>query len=175
MNPRGNIYLIGPMGVGKTTVGRALAKQLGLEFVDSDAEIEERTGVTITTIFDIEGEDGFRIREEKMIAELTRRQNIVLATGGGVVLSEANRRCLRQNGTVVYLHASVDMQMDRTRNSKNRPLLDGKDREKVLTELMAEREPLYRQEADLVFTTDSRSAHAVARDVIKEIKAKWQC
>ena len=109
-----NIYLVGPMGVGKTTIGKALAKNLTLDFVDSDFEIEQRTGVTISTIFDIEGEDGFRNREIRMVTELAERKGIVLATGGGAVLSEDVRKALRHNGLVVYLHASIDMQMDRT-------------------------------------------------------------
>ena len=170
-----NIYLVGPMGVGKTTIGKALAKNLTLDFVDSDYEIEQRTGVTISTIFDIEGEDGFRDREIRMVTELAERKRIVLATGGGAVLSEAVRKALRHNGLVVYLHASIDMQMDRTRNSKNRPLLNtGENRRQVLEQLMQEREPLYRQEADVVYETDGRSPQTAAREFAGEVRKLWQ-
>jgi len=170
-----NIYLVGPMGVGKTTIGKALAKNLTLDFVDSDYEIEQRTGVTISTIFDIEGEDGFRNREIRMVTELAERKGIVLATGGGAVLSEDVRKALRHNGLVVYLHASIDMQMDRTRNSKNRPLLNtGANRREVLEQLMQEREPLYRQEADVIYETDGRSPQTAAREIAGEVRKLWQ-
>ena len=163
-------------GVGKTTIGKALAKNLGMDFVDSDESIEERTGVSILTIFDIEGEDGFRQREAQMISELTGRKNIVLATGGGAVIRDDVRKTLRHNGLVIYLHATVDMLLERTRNSKNRPLLNrGGDRRKIFEDLMSEREPLYRQEADIVFETDGRSPHAVARDILSEVKKRWLC
>jgi shikimate kinase len=170
-----NIYLVGPMGVGKTTIGKALAKNLTLDFVDSDFEIEQRTGVTISTIFDIEGEDGFRNREIRMVTELAERKGIVLATGGGAVESEDVRKALRHNGLVVYLHASIDMQMDRTRNSKNRPLLNtGANRREVLEQLMEEREPLYRQEADVIYETDGRSPQTAAREIAEEVRKLWQ-
>lgn len=170
-----NIYLVGPMGVGKTTVGRSLAKSLGLEFVDSDQQIEERTGVSISTIFDIEGEAGFREREAKEIFELVKRKDIVLATGGGAVTREDVRKAMRHNGLVIYLHATLEMLVERTRSSKNRPLLNtGADPREVLEALMLEREPLYRAEADIVFETDSRSPHAVARDICSEIRKRWQ-
>lgn len=165
-----NVILVGPMGVGKTTIGRALAKLLHLEFVDSDQRIEDRTGVSISTIFDFEGEDGFRKREETIIEELTRLKGVVLATGGGAILSESNRVAMRNSGIVVYLHAPVDMQMDRTRNSRNRPLLEGGDRREILEKLMEEREPLYRQEADLVVVTDTRTPQAVAQDIAQEVR-----
>ena len=170
-----NIYLVGPMGVGKTTIGKALAKSLGLDFVDSDHEIEERTGVSISTIFDIEGEDGFRNREIRMIAELASRKGIVLATGGGAVESEEIRKALRHNGLVIYLHASIEMQMDRTRNSKNRPLLNtGANRREILEDLMLEREPLWRQEADVIYETDGRSPQTAAREIAGEVRKLWQ-
>ena len=163
------------MGVGKTTIGKALAKNLTLDFVDSDFEIEQRTGVTISTIFDIEGEDGFRNREIRMVTELAERKGIVLATGGGAVESEDVRKALRHNGLVVYLHASIDMQMDRTRNSKNRPLLNtGANRREVLEQLMEEREPLYRQEADVIYETDGRSPQTAAREISEEVRKLWQ-
>jgi shikimate kinase len=161
------------MGVGKTTVGRALARQLGMEFADSDQEIEERTGVTISTIFDIEGEEGFRKREAAMLKELAARRNTVIATGGGIVILPENRDLMRADGTIVYLHASVDMQMERTRNSKNRPLLEKGDRQEVLEQLMAVREPLYRELADVVIVTDSRAPTVVAREIANQIRELW--
>jgi shikimate kinase len=161
-----NIFLIGPMGVGKTTIGRQLAGMLGMDFADSDQEIEKRTGVSISTIFDIEGEAGFRRRESAMIEELSALPHTVLATGGGAVLAEENRRILRKRGHVVYLHASIDAQVERTRSSRNRPLLENADdRRARLEELMNIREPLYRQEADLVVDTEGRSASKVAREI----------
>ena len=174
MNTSSNVYLIGPMGVGKTTIGKALAKNLALEFLDSDQEIENRTGVSIMTIFDIEGDSGFRDREVKVILEVAKRRGIVLATGGGVVLRLENRRALRNSGLVVYLHATVEMQLERTRNSRNRPLLNSGNRRVVLAELMEEREPLYRQEADFVYEADSRSPQTAAREIATEIREKWR-
>lgn len=165
-----NIILIGPMGAGKTTIGRQLAKRLNKEFVDSDQEIERRTGASISLIFDIEGEEGFRKREASILEELTQRTNIVLATGGGAVLSEANRRNLRRSGTVVYLHASVDTQVERTRNNKNRPLIEGKDPRGELAALMEVREPLYRGEADLTIDAEDRPAASVAKDIIRRLQ-----
>lgn len=160
------IYLIGPMGAGKTTVGRQLARTLGLDFLDSDREIERRSGVDIPTIFDFEGEEGFRLRERAMIDALTRRDDIVLATGGGVVLDPENRRDLVNRGTVVYLDTSVDEQLRRTRHDRHRPLLQADDRRATLEQLNAEREPLYREIADIVITTDSsRRATTVERIV----------
>jgi shikimate kinase len=167
-----NIYLIGPMGVGKTTIGRILARGLHMEFMDSDQEIERQTGVSISTIFDIEGEAGFRRRETTALEALTLRRNMVLATGGGAVLADVNRRALRSTGFVVYLHASVDMQLKRTRSSKNRPLLDTEDPRATLEGLMEAREPIYRREADLVISTDDRSPAALARDLVREIRQK---
>ena len=174
MNSSSNVYLVGPMGVGKTTIGKALAKNLALEFVDSDHEIESRTGVSIMTIFDIEGDIGFRNREVKVISEIAKRRGIVLATGGGAVLRLESRRALRNSGLVVYLHATVEMQLERTRNSRNRPLLNNGNRQSVIKDLMREREPLYRQEADIVYVTDSRSPQAAAREIASEIREKWQ-
>ena len=164
----------GTRGVGKTTIGKALAKNLALEFVDSDQEIENRTGVSIMTIFDIEGDVGFRDREVKIILEMAKRRGIVLATGGGAILRPENRQALRNSGLVVYLHATVEMQLERTRNSHNRPLLNNGNRRSVIEDLMQEREPLYRQEADIVYVTDSRSPQAAAREIASEIREKWQ-
>ena len=164
MKKTANIFLVGPMGAGKTTIGRQLAAALGKEFVDSDHEIEARTGASIPWIFDVEGEEGFRRREAVVIDELTRRQNIVLATGGGAVLDETNRRHLRNRGTVIYLAADVDHLLQRTRHDRNRPLLQTDDPRARLEELMRIRDPLYREVADIVLQTDQSSVrHAVER------------
>ena len=153
------------MGVGKTTIGRPLAKKLGMQFVDSDREIEDRTGVTISIIFEIEGEEGFRKRETAMLDKLTQQKNIVLATGGGAILSESNRTHMRKRGVVVYLHAPVELQLERTRTSKNRPLLTNGDPHATLKELMSVREPLYRKEADIIINTNNRSPISVANEI----------
>ncbi len=158
------------MGAGKTTVGRQLAKRLKMDFVDSDHEIETRTGVEISVIFEIEGEEGFRKRESAIIEELAGRQNIVLATGGGAVVSEENRKNLRKSGAVVYLHASVDTQLARTRNAKNRPMLATDDPRTTLEALMAVREPLYRQEADLVVNAGGGSPSSVVAQILRYLK-----
>jgi len=162
------------MGVGKSTIGKVLAKNLVLEFIDSDREIEDRTGVSIMTIFDIEGISKFRDREVQVISEIAKRRGIVLATGGGAILRLENRLALRNSGLVVYLHATVEMQMQRTRNTENRPLLRNANPRAVLEELMAEREPLYRQEADIVYITDKRSPQVSAEEIALEIRKKWQ-
>ncbi|NGY06502.1 shikimate kinase AroK [Solimonas terrae] len=161
-----NIFLIGPMGAGKTTVGRRLAELRGLEFIDSDHEIEARTGVDIPYIFEREGEAGFRKRESQMISELVMRGGIVLATGGGAVLDADNRRVLAAHGYVVYLHASVDQQLHRTSRADNRPLLHNvSDRRGVLSSLFAQRDPLYREIADLIVSTDGRSAKTLVHEI----------
>ncbi len=167
-----NVFLVGLMGVGKTTIGRPLAKRLNMEFVDCDRELEERTGATISLIFDVEGEAGFREREARMLQELTRRENIVLATGGGAILREDNRRALRTNGTVVYLYAPVDMLVERTRSSKNRPLLQTDNPRETFERLMAERDALYRQEADIIVDVSDRTPQTIARDIARRLKAK---
>lgn len=145
------------MGAGKTSVGRILAKRLNKTFFDSDHVIEERTGVRIPVIFEIEGEAGFRARETQVVEELTAGHNIVLATGGGVVLSERNRRVLRDRGTVVYLRAGVKDLLTRTRNDRNRPLLQTADPRGRLTELFEARDPLYRETAHVIIDTGSQS------------------
>lgn len=161
-----NIFLIGPMGAGKTTVGKRLSESRGMEFVDSDQEIEVRTGVDIAFIFEKEGEDGFRKREKQVLAELTARSNIVLATGGGSVLDADTRQNLSARGFVVYLHASVEQQMHRTARTDNRPLLQKThDRREVLERLFNQRDPLYREIADLVLATDGRNARVLAREI----------
>ena len=169
------IFLVGFSGTGKSTVGRRVASLLGWEFADADEQIVKRAGVVVEQIFVDEGEAGFREREAKEIFELVKRKNIVLATGGGAVTREDVRKAMRHNGLVIYLHATLEMLVERTRSSKNRPLLNtGADPREVLEALMLEREPLYRAEADIVFETDSRSPHAVARDICSEIRKRWQ-
>ena len=163
-----NIILVGPMGVGKTTIGSHLARKLKYDFVDSDTEIEKRTGASISLIFDIEGEEGFRKREAQMIGELTERRHIVLSTGGGSVLDETSRQNLRSRGYVVYLKASVDILYQRLKKSRNRPLMETEDKQKVIEELMAEREPLYLAVADVTIATDGRSAQDVAREIFQQ-------
>ncbi|MBK8016375.1 MAG: shikimate kinase [Betaproteobacteria bacterium] len=153
----GNVFLVGLMGAGKTSVGRLIAKRLGKQFLDSDHEIEARTGVKIPVIFEIEGEAGFRQREAAMIDELTQLDGIVLATGGGAVLNPSNRRALHERGSVVYLRASVDELWNRTRRDRNRPLLQTADPRGRLAELMAIRDPLYREVAHLIMDTGSQS------------------
>jgi shikimate kinase len=157
-----NIYLIGLMGAGKTTVGRQLAKNLGRRFVDSDHEIEARTGVRVPTIFEIEGEAGFRARETQVLGELAQEHGLVLATGGGAVLSPANRQCLSATGHVIYLYASPEVLYARTRHDRNRPLLRVADPLAKLKELFLERDPLYRQVADLVVEAREGGAAALA-------------
>lgn len=164
-----NVFLVGPMGVGKTTIGRVLAEILGLNFLDSDREIEASTGADIPWIFDVEGEKGFRLRESRMIDQLTRRKNIVLATGGGAVLSEKNRKCLAKRGVVVYLRASIRQQVDRTSRDKNRPLLQTADPEKKIRELMKIRDPLYREVADIIVDTNRRNARTVSIDISRRL------
>lgn len=165
MSAHQSIFLIGPMGSGKSAVGRRLARQLGWEFCDSDAVIEERTGVDIAFIFEKEGESGFRRREQQVIAELADRKQIVLATGGGAILADETRRCLGSRGTVVYLQASVDQQLKRTRHGKERPLLKGGDRRRILEELIKVRDPLYREIADILVETDGRTVAAVTAEL----------
>ena len=164
-----NVFLVGPMGAGKSTIGRLLAKELGFPFKDSDREIEATTGADIPWIFDVEGEEGFREREEAMIAELVQERGIVLATGGGVVMREANRTALADNGLVVYLCTSVDQQLQRTAKDRQRPLLQTADPEKVLRELMAKRDPLYREIAHLVIETDQRGPKTVVTSIIAKL------
>jgi shikimate kinase len=162
-----NIYLIGPMGSGKTAVGRRLATELGLEFFDSDAEIEKSTGVDIAYIFEREGEASFRHRERDCIASLTGRKNIVLATGGGAVMDEETRRNLTRSGTIVYLRTSIERQLERTQHAKNRPLLmDGEPRE-TLERLAAIRGPLYEGLASFSVNTGGRHVRAVTASVRK--------
>lgn len=157
------------MGAGKTTIGRNLANQLGLTFIDSDQEIQARTGVDIPTIFEYEGEEGFRDREQVVIDDLTQRDQSVLATGGGAVLRPTNRQHLSARGIVVYLECSPEQQYERTYRDKKRPLIQTDDPLTRLRELMTEREPLYRDTADYVVSTEGRSASTVARDILDRV------
>ena len=153
------------MGAGKTTIGKQLAAALGLLFEDSDQEIQRRTGVDIPTIFEFEGEDGFRRRERLVIDELTQRNGIILATGGGVILDPDNRRHLSSRGLVIYLHCTPEQQYQRTKRDKGRPLLNTEDPKQQLVKLMELREPLYRSTADYVVVTEKRSAGAVVKEI----------
>jgi shikimate kinase len=164
-----NLFLVGPMGAGKSAVGRQLARLLHLEFLDSDEEIESRTGVDIPFIFEKEGEAGFRKREARVIDDLSRKDGVVLATGGGAVMDPQNRNHRGARGFVIYLHTSVDQQLSRTRKGRDRPLLDSDDPRVVLESLMAIREPLYREVADLTVETDGRKVRAVANEILDRL------
>lgn len=170
MSKADNIFLIGPMGSGKTTIGRQLAALLKKRFVDADHEIEHRTGVSIPTIFDIEGEAGFRSREAAVIDDLTREHDLVLATGGGAVLREDNRAALHTRGTVVYLQADLDTLVERTRRDRNRPLLQTDDPRGKIEQLLRSREPIYRELADIIVDTGQRAPASVARDIAARFK-----
>jgi len=165
-----NYFLIGPMGSGKSTVGKRLAASLGYEFIDSDKEIEASTGVTIPHIFEVEGEKGFRIREHNMISELCKRKKIVLATGGGSILDPENRQNLKQHGFVIYLQASTDQILKRTRRDDSRPLLNTENPAARLNQIMATRIPLYQSIADLTLDTDSHTVQEVAQMALRSIK-----
>ncbi|TCK17013.1 shikimate kinase [Thiogranum longum] len=165
MKMSGSFFLVGPMGAGKSTIGRKLARTLNLQFIDSDREIEARTGVDIPLIFELEGESGFRKREQEAIDELSAKPGIVLATGGGAVLDAQNRKHLASRGNVIYLQTSVDQQLQRTAHDRNRPLLQTDNPREKLEQLLAERDPLYREIADFVIETDG----CKVRDVVQKI------
>lgn len=169
--PFTNVYLIGPMGSGKTSIGQRLAKLLGLEFLDNDHELEKQTGASVGLIFDLEGEEGFRKRETAMLKKLVARQKILLATGGGTVVREENRELLRNSGLVVYLRTSVGQQLRRLSHDKSRPLLQSTNREEKLARLAEERNPLYEQLADLTFPSQNRSLDAASRALYKAIQS----
>lgn len=170
MTDQKSVFLVGPMGSGKTAVGRMLARLLRLEFIDSDAEIEHRTGVDIAYIFEREGEEGFREREREVIDDLTKLSNIVLSTGGGAVLRPENRQNLASRGVVVYLNTSLDQQAERTRHGRHRPLLNTGDPRQRLADLMQIREPLYREVAQVVVATDGRRPQAVAEEIERLVR-----
>ncbi|WP_036247779.1 shikimate kinase AroK [Methylobacter sp. BBA5.1] len=166
-----NIYLIGLMGAGKTTIGRQLAKALKLPFYDSDKAIEESTGVDIPTIFEFEGEDGFRDREQKMIQQLIQKKGIVLATGGGAILREQNRKLLKENGFIVYLQCSVERILERTRRDSQRPLLQIENPKERLESLFAQREPLYLSCADYKVDTGTMQSKTVVNHILEKYRA----
>ncbi len=158
-----NIFLIGPMGAGKTTIGKQLAALLKLEFFDCDHEIENLTGVSVNLIFDLEGEAGFRQRESRLLNQLTAKKGVLISTGGGVICQQENRKLLRSRGFVVYLKTSIEKQLKRLRQDKSRPLLQVQDRTQRLLELARQRNPLYDTTANLVFSTGNQSVHGAAR------------
>jgi len=170
MAEKRNIFLIGPMGAGKSTIGREIADRLHLEFFDSDQEIERRTGADIAWVFDLEGEEGFRKREETVIEDLSERQGIVLATGGGSVISTNVRNRLSARGIVVYLETTIDKQVARTQRDRRRPLLQTSEEPRtVLENLAVERNPLYEDIADVIVQTDDQSAKVVAHKIIEKL------
>lgn len=175
LNAIPRVFLVGPMGAGKTTVGRRLAQALRRDFLDSDQEVEQRAGAGIPLIFAVEGEAGFRAREKAVIAELTQRPAIVLATGGGVILDPDNRRCLVGRGFVVYLHASVNEQLCRTRYDHHRPLLQTADPHARLEALFTVRDPLYRDVADLTIASDGQSPRAIVQRILSYLQEDSAC
>ena len=172
LNQAPNIYLIGLMGAGKSTAGRLLAQTMGREFYDSDDEIVKRTGASIPTIFEIEGEVGFREREQRMIAELCAKKSVILGTGGGAILREANREALKNTGWVVYLSTSPERLINRTRYDKNRPLLQTANPLSVLTQLYEVRHPIYQDLADIVITTGAGHVTHVVAHIIEQLIAR---
>jgi shikimate kinase len=169
-----NIFLVGMMGAGKTTVARLLATRLNRQFIDADVEIETRCGVKVPVIFEIEGEEGFRSREAAVLDELTARSGIVLATGGGAVLRPENRQHLASRGLVIYLRAQPRDLYMRTRHDKNRPLLATPDPQKRLEELYEQRDPLYREVADLVVDTGRQGVQILVKQILSILAERWQ-
>lgn len=171
-NINSNIFLVGPMGAGKTTIGRQLARQLKKKFYDSDRVIEERTGADIPLIFDKEGEDGFRKREMAIIDELSQLEGVVLATGGGAVLAAENRQQLADRGHVIYLSSTLESLLERTRKDKNRPLLHAEEGpEIILNRLLEQRDPLYRETADYVVDTSNDSIRNIIKAIISHLES----
>lgn len=169
-----NVFLVGPMGAGKTTVGKLLAANLKMPFFDTDREIEERSGADISWIFDVEGEEGFRERECLILDELSQQSPVLLATGGGIVLREENRQILRSRGFVVYLSATVEQQIDRTSRDRKRPLLQTDNPGEVIKNLMEIRDPLYRSVADLIEPTNESSPRTMAKDLADKVRAHME-
>ena len=174
MNPASNLILVGPMGAGKTCIGKRLAEHFGLRLVDADREIEQQAGTSINTIFEHEGEAGFRARERAALATLLREDGLVVATGGGAVLDADNRRLLRERGFVVHLYVSVPQQLERLARDRSRPLLARGDREDVLRALSELRAPLYREVADLYFDTDACNSQEAAMRLAQQLTTQWQ-
>ena len=165
-----NIFIVGPMGSGKSTVGKIISDELFLDFFDTDDEIEIRTGASIDWIFDLEGESGFRKRESEMLDEMVKRNSIVLSTGGGIVLESSNRALLSSRGTVFYLSTPISVQVERTAKDKDRPLLKNGDPEKILSKLHDEREEFYKSVSDHIIETEDKSSQEVASEIIKLVK-----
>ncbi|MCI1728624.1 MAG: shikimate kinase [Chiayiivirga sp.] len=174
MNPAANLILIGPMGAGKTSIGRRLAGRLGLRFVDVDVALEATTGVSVNVIFEMEGEAGFRERERQLLAELCRGQDQVIATGGGAVLDPANRRVLAESGFIVYLRTGIERQLERLQRDRSRPLLRAPDRRERLLALAAQRAPLYEEIADLVYESDHASVATAADLLLAQLPPHWR-
>lgn len=174
MNPASNLILVGPMGAGKTTIGKRLASRFDLRFVDSDHYIEQRTGARVTTIFELEGEAGFRQRERQAIAELCAEEGQLIATGGGAVLDAENRRVMHERGFVIWLRTSVPRQLERLAQDRTRPLLQGPNRRHRLEVLAAQRDPLYAASCDLVFESEQRKVGAAADRLVRVLADRWQ-
>jgi len=165
-----NIFIVGPMGSGKSTVGKIISDELFLNFFDTDDEIESRTGASIDWIFDLEGEEGFRKRESSILEEMVKQNSIVLSTGGGIILSDSNREMLSSRGTVFYLSTPISVQIERTSKDKDRPLLKNGDPEEILTRLQKERKDLYESVSDHVIETENKSSQEVASEIINLVK-----
>jgi shikimate kinase len=165
-----NIFIVGPMGSGKSTVGKIISSELFLNFFDTDEEIETRTGASIDWIFDLEGEDGFRKRETKVLEEMVKQNSIVLSTGGGIILSEMNRELLSSRGTVFYLATPIEVQLERTSKDKDRPLLKNGDPGEILKNLHIARESLYEEVSDYTVNTENKSSQQVSSEIIKLVK-----
>ncbi|HEX5961491.1 MAG TPA: shikimate kinase [Rhodanobacteraceae bacterium] len=175
MNPSPNLFLIGPMGAGKSSIGRRLAEHFGMPCVDLDAEVEARTGASVATIFEIEGEAGFRRRESDLLAELAARTGIVLATGGGAVLALENRTLLRERGFVLWLETGVEQQLERLKRDRKRPLLlDVPERRERLEQLAGERDPVYRELADLAVASAGESCQRATARIAAQLERHWQ-
>ena len=165
-----NIFIVGPMGSGKSTVGKIISDELFLNFFDSDDEIESRTGASIDWIFDLEGEEGFRKRESSILEEMVKQNSIVLSTGGGIILSDSNREMLSSRGTVFYLSTPISVQIERTSKDKDRQLLKNGDPEEILTRLQKERKDLYESVSDHIIETENKSSQQVASEIINLVK-----
>ena len=165
-----NIFIVGPMGSGKSTVGKIISDELFLNFFDTDDEIESRTGASIDWIFDLEGEEGFRKRESSILEEIVKKNSIVLSTGGGIILSDSNREMLSSRGTVFYLSTPISVQLERTSKDKDRPLLKNGDPEEILTRLQKERKDLYESVSDHIIDTENKSSQEVATEIINLVK-----